>query len=117
MAAANFFAPPLSEQLLSYTSLKQVDTYLSFPKGTSPGSPASLLALASARAFDEPKALSLMFFNRSLYMEAKSHDLAPPPSTLIVDVEHLQIMVIRQLDGQVLRSAALMLCDENFPTC
>jgi hypothetical protein len=42
MAAANFFAPPLSEQLLSYTSLKQVDTYLSFPKGTSPGSPASL---------------------------------------------------------------------------
>jgi len=50
-------------------------------------------------------------------MEAKSNDLAPPPSTLIVDVEHLQIMVIRQLDGQVLRSAALMLCDENFPTC
>ena len=28
MAAANFFAPPLSEQLRPYTSLKQVDIYL-----------------------------------------------------------------------------------------
>jgi len=55
MAAANFFAPPLSEQLLSYTSLKQVDTYLSFPKGTSPGPPALLLALASARPLTNPK--------------------------------------------------------------
>lgn len=50
-------------------------------------------------------------------MEAKSNDLVPPQSTLTVGVEHLQIMVIRRLDGQVLRSAALMICDENFHTC
>jgi len=50
-------------------------------------------------------------------MEAKSNDLVPPPSTLTVGVEHLQIMVIRLLDGQVLRSAAPMLRDENSPAC
>jgi hypothetical protein len=50
-------------------------------------------------------------------MEAKSNDLVPPPSTLIVGVEHLQMMVIRQLDEQVVRSAAPMICDAHSPVC
>ena len=116
MAAANFFAPPLSEQLHPYTALKQADTYLSFPKGTSK-LPSFIVGPGQREAFDEPEALSLAFFNRYLYMEAKSNDLVPPQSTLVVGVEPLQIMVIRQLDGQVVRSAAPMLCDENSPAC
>ena len=85
-------------------------------KGTSK-LPSFIVSPGQREAFDEPKALSLVFFNRYLYMEAKPNDLVPPQSTLVVGVEPLQMMVIRQLDGQVVRSAAPMLCDENSPVC
>ena len=124
-ATDDFFAPPLSEQLLPYTSLKQADTYLvlvnkgthlSFLKGTSK-LPSFIVGPGQREAFDELKALSLLFFDRYLNAVAKPNDLVPPQSTLVVGVEPLQMMVIRQLDEQVLRSAAPMLCDENSPTC
>ena len=124
-ATDDFFAPPLSEQLLPYTSLKQADTYLvlvnkgthlSFLKGTSK-LPSFIVGPGQREAFDELKGLSLLFFDRYLNAVAKPNDLVPPQSTLVVGVEPLQMMVIRQLDEQVLRSAAPMLCDENSPTC
>jgi len=36
---------------------------------------------------------------------------------LLVGVEPLQMMVIRQLDEQVVRSAAPMICDAHSPVC
>ena len=124
-ATDDFFAPPLSEQLLPYTSLKQADTYLalvnkgthlSFLAGTS-NLPSFLVGPTQREAFVELKALSLLFFDRYLSAVAKPHDLVPPQSTLLVGVEPLQMMVIRQLDEQVVRSAAPMICDANSPVC
>ena len=124
-ATDDFFAPPLSEQLLPYTSLKQADTYLalvnkgthlSFLAGTS-NLPSFLVGPTQREAFVELKALSLLFFDRYLSAVAKANDLVPPQSTLLVGVEPLQMMVIRQLDEQVVRSAAPMICDANSPVC
>jgi hypothetical protein len=58
-----------------------------------------------------------LFFDRYLSAVAKPNDLVPPQSTLLVGVEPLQMMVIRQLDQQVVRSAAPMICDANSPVC
>jgi hypothetical protein len=85
-------------------------------KGTSK-LPSFIVSPGQREAFDELRALSLLFFDRYLNAVAKPNDLVPPQSTLVVGVEPLQMMVIRQLDGQVLRSAAPMLCDENSPVC
>ena len=124
-ATDDFFAPPLSEQLLPYTSLKQADTYLalvnkgthlSFLAGTS-NLPSFLVGPTQREAFVELKALSLLFFDRYLSAVAKANDLVPPQSTLLVGVEPLQMMVIRQLDEQVVRSAAPMICDAHSPVC
>ena len=124
-ATDDFFAPPLSEQLLPYTSLKQADTYLalvnkgthlSFLAGTS-NLPSFLVGPTQREAFVELKALSLLFFDRYLSAVAKTNDLVPPQSTLLVGVEPLQMMVIRQLDEQVVRSAAPMICDAHSPVC
>jgi predicted dienelactone hydrolase len=124
-ATDDFFAPPLSEQLLPYTSLKQADTYLalvnkgthlSFLAGTS-NLPSFLVGPTQREAFVELKALSLLFFDRYLSAVAKANDVVPPQSTLLVGVEPLQMMVIRQLDEQVVRSAAPMICDAHSPVC
>ena len=124
-ATDDFFAPPLSEQLLPYTSFKQADTYLalvnkgthlSFLAGTS-NLPSFLVGPTQREAFVELKALSLLFFDRYLSAVAKANDLVPPQSTLLVGVEPLQMMVIRQLDEQVVRSAAPMICDAHSPVC
>ena len=61
MAAANFFAPPLPEQLHPYTSVKQVDiylalvnkgTHLSLPKSTSK-LPSFIVGPGQREVFDE----------------------------------------------------------------
>ena len=121
----DFFAPPLSEQLQPYTSLKQADTYLalvnkgthlSFLTGTSK-LPSFIVGPAQREAFGELKALSVLFFDRYLAGLAKPAELVPPQSTLVVGEAPLQMLVIRQLDAQVLRSAAPMACTGDTPGC
>jgi hypothetical protein len=58
-----------------------------------------------------------LFFDRYLSAVAKPDDLITPPSTLLMGVEPLQMLVIRQLDEQVVRSAAPMICVANSPFC
>ena len=124
-ATDDFFAPPLSEQLLPYTYLKQADTYLalvnkgthlSFLEGTAK-LPSFLVGPAQREAFSELKALSLLFFHRYLAAVAKTNDLIPPNSSLIVGMPPLQMLVLRQLDGQRLRSAAPLACTFQAPGC
>ena len=121
----DFFAPPLSEQLQPYVSLKQTNTYLalvnkgthlSFLAGTSK-LPSFIVGPAQREAFGELKALSLLFFDRYLASVAKPDALIPPQSTLVVGVEPLQMVVIRQLDEQALRSAVPMVCNGDAPGC
>ena len=121
----DFFAPPLSEQLQPYVSLKQTDTYLglinkgthlSFLAGTSK-LPSFIVGPAQREAFGELKALSLLFFDRYLAAVAKPEALIPPNSTLVVGVEPLQMLLIRQLDQQALQSAAPMVCNRASPSC
>ncbi len=121
----DFFAPPLSEQLQPYVSLKQTETYLalvnkgthlSFLQGTSK-LPSFLVGPEQREAFGELKALALLFFDRYLGVAAKPDPRIPTTSPLVVGEAPLQMLVLRQLNGQTLRSVAPVACNDTGPGC
>jgi predicted dienelactone hydrolase len=121
----DIFAPPLSEQMLPYTSLKPADrilalvnggTHLSFLAGTSK-LPSFLVGPNQREAFTELKALSLLFFNRYLNATEPPANLMPPQAPLLVGTDPLQMMVFRQLSQQNLRLATPIACDQTVQDC
>jgi predicted dienelactone hydrolase len=121
----DIFAPPLSEQLLPYTSLKTADrilalvnggTHLSFLADTGK-LPSFLVGPNQREAFTELKALSLLFFNRYLNAIETPANLMPPQAPLVVGTAPLQMMVFRQLSKQRLRMAAPITCDQTAQDC
>ena len=121
----DIFAPPLSEQLLPYTSLKQADrilalvnrgTHLSFLAGTSK-LPSFLVGPNQREAFTELKALALLFFHRYLSAIETPANGMPLQAPLVVGTDPLQMMVFRQLSEQGLRSAVPIACDQTGVDC
>jgi predicted dienelactone hydrolase len=119
------FAPPLTEQLLPYTSLKQADrilalvnrgTHLSFLAGTSK-LPSFLVGPNQREAFTELKALSLLFFHRYLSTTESPANLMPPQAPLVVGTDPLQMMVFSQLSEENLRMAVPIACDHIMQDC
>jgi predicted dienelactone hydrolase len=121
----DIFAPPLSEQLLPYTSLPQAHrilalvnggTHLSFLAGTRK-LPSFLVGPNQREAFTELKALSLLFFDRYLKASETPTNMMPPQAPLVVGTEPLQMMVFGQLSQQNLRLAAPITCDQTAQNC